>query len=569
MATFDETVETVDARPPSFGSGGESSGAGGESSGPGSSVHSGTIALTGTQPADALRLEEVERTRKFMLLTVAICVAMGTSVPLLSGHPTIQKYLVPAIVVTGLLAAFLYYHFRDPENYSTAKITPFAAWLAAMTFGGVVYWGVFSAAPSMVVMGIYFFSRTQSLGAALFVYFECALIQGIASSLFLVGVMPDPGMYPMPDLPVWELLVSQGIVQMIYLATFWIARSTRRSTVHAIEKLQIAARKIAQREALFQEVRQELDAALKVGGAGRYTDQVFGAYKLGALIGRGAMGEVYEAAHQETGEPAAVKLLHAHILDSPTHVTRFFREAKAAAALDSPHVIEIFEMSDAMASVPYMIMERLRGHDLAHHLRAKRRLSRRELVQMLKQVGSAVDVARDKGIVHRDLKPQNLLLAEQPGGDDIWKILDFGVSKLGEGGGTLTQGNVVGTPVYMAPEQARGEAVDHRADLYALAAIAYRCLTGRPPFSGKDVPTILYNVVYQMPPRPSDFAELYTDIDYALALGLAKRPADRFDTAAELTEAIRLALRGDLDSETKQRAVGLLSTYPWDNQHAA
>jgi len=150
----------------------------------------------------------------------------------------------------------------------------------------------------------------------------------------------------------------------------------------------------------------------------------------------------------------------------------------------------------------------------------------------------------------------------------MWKILDFGVSKLGEGSGTLTQGNVVGTPAYMAPEQARGATVDYRADLYALAAIAYRCLTGRPPFSGKDVPTMLYNVVYDMPPRPSDFAEMYPDVDFALAVGFAKRAEDRYGSAAELVDAMRQAFRGELGIETKQRGIALLSTHPWHNQDA-
>jgi serine/threonine-protein kinase len=356
---------------------------------------------------------------------------------------------------------------------------------------------------------------------------------------------------------------------MVFFFTYAVARSSRKTTLDAIGKLQDAMRQVAQREALLQEARHDLDRALRIGGAGRYTDQVLGAYKLGVLIGRGAMGEVYEATHQETGGLAAVKLLHPNVLENPDHVVRFLREARAAAAIQSPHVVAVIDASEPLAPMPYLIMERLFGKDLAYHLRKRRRLSLAQLCEIVRQVGSVIDQTRLQGIVHRDLKPQNLFLADQPAGDPIWKILDFGVSKLGDGSGTLTRGHVVGTPVYMAPEQARGRPVDHRADLYALAAIAYRCVTGRPPFSGKDVPAVLFNVVYEMPPRPSELAPLPAEIDAVLAVGLAKQPSDRFATAAELGEALVFACEGRLVAETRFRAETLLSRHDWGTRDSA
>lgn len=161
--------------------------------------------------------------------------------------------------------------------------------------------------------------------------------------------------------------------------------------------------------------------------------------------------------------------------------------------------------------------------------------------------------------MHRDLKPHNVFFA-QPA--EVWKILDFGVSKVG-GTGTLTKGHVVGTPAYMAPEQARGEDVDHRADVYSLAAILYRAVTGHPAFASKDVPTTLYDVVFRVPTQPSIHASLPADVDRVLALGLAKLPADRFATALELAEWFALAITDQLTPEQRRRADELATKHPW------
>ncbi len=142
-------------------------------------------------------------------------------------------------------------------------------------------------------------------------------------------------------------------------------------------------------------------------------------------------------------------------------------------------------------------------------------------------------------------------------------MLDFGVAALDDHSGTLTQGKIVGTPSYMAPEQARGERVDHRADVYALAAIAYRWLTGRPVVTGRDLHTALYQTVHVMPERPSSLAELSPDLDAVLAIGLVKDPATRWDRIAELRDAVIAALSGNLDAEIHARAADLVERHPW------
>lgn len=520
-----------------------------------------------TSPMEALLLAEVGRTRNFLWVVYLICALVLGLLPVLSGSPEVEIALAAAIVICAALAGYLHLSIRDPARYTSARVLPVAWWTAVTSSIAVLYWGVFSPAPIAVVMGMYFFCRAQSFAGALLIYATCAGLQGIFSRLVIAGVFADPALLVVAGMPRHELVLTQLMVQVIFLLTFLMARASRRAELYSIEQLRLAMRQVSQREALLQEARFDLDRALRIGGPGHYTDQVLGGFTLGAVIGRGAMGEIYEATRLDTGEPAAVKLLHPHVRDDPQVVERFLREARAAGALQVPNVVRILGASGTDAPSPYLAMEYLRGHDLAHYLRRRRRLAHAWIVELAEQVGSVIDAARETGIVHRDLKPQNLFRTETDSGASLWKVLDFGVSKLGEHSGTLTQGRVVGTPAYMAPEQARGRAVDHRADLYALAAIVYRCATGRPPFSGKDMPVILHEVVYTMPPRPGELAELHSDVDLALAIGLAKRPGDRFDTGAELADAIEVALTGRLDEATRRRARALVAEMPWGKHH--
>lgn len=202
-------------------------------------------------------------------------------------------------------------------------------------------------------------------------------------------------------------------------------------------------------------------------------------------LGRGGMGEVYEALDTAKQMPAAVKLLLATHLANAHYIERFAREAKAAAALDSPHVVKVLEVGTVAEGVPYIAMERLEGCELAALLRDRRSMPLAEVVELVEQIAQGLEAARRAGVVHRDVKPHNVFSAK-----GVWKILDFGVSKLAETDGTLTRGHVIGTPTYMAPEQARGGDVDHRADVYGLAATAYRAVTGRAPFAARDVAVI-------------------------------------------------------------------------------
>ena len=523
------------------------------------------LATIVSSPEDALIDEEINRTRGFALMCVLLNGVGLIALPFLpSRHEVLRWLLFGAVGVSFAQAVWFSLSLRNPQNFTVGRVFVQAVTATIAAYLAILYWGVFSAAPSLIVIGIYFFGRSAYRRSAYMVLILCVCLQATFASLIASKVMLDPGLFPLGDQPAAVIAFTQAVVLGLFGMAFWLARQARQSTLRAIDGLLAARRQVSQKEAQFEEVKRELDRALVIGGPGRYTDQILGGYKLGPVIGRGGMGEVYEAAHVQTGEIAAVKLLHSNLLSNPDSVRRFLREAQAAGAIESAHSVAILGTSTPDERVPYLIMERLHGHDLAYYLRKSSRLNPTQLIEMMRQVAQVIDAASIRGIVHRDLKPQNLFFAVDPRSEHrIWKVLDFGASKLGHHSGTLTEGRVIGTPGYLSPEQACGEDVDGAADRYGLAAIAYRCITGRIPFSGKDLPGILYKVVHGMPPQPTSLAAVPAGVDAVLAVGLAKRGVDRFETALELANALEAALMGHRDEWLERRAEALLADYPW------
>jgi serine/threonine-protein kinase len=204
-------------------------------------------------------------------------------------------------------------------------------------------------------------------------------------------------------------------------------------------------------------------------------------------------------------------------------------------------------------------MERLHGQTLAELFRHEPRLGPGDLLALCWQVAEAIDCAAAAGIVHRDLKPQNLFRT----GVGVWKVLDFGVALLASDP-AMTADGVVGTPHYMAPEQAQGLRADTRADLYALGAIAYRCATGRHPLDAADPAALLYAIVHRMPVRPGALASVPRDFDRWCALALAKSPDCRFASGDALARALAAALDHALDGELRDRADAAIRAYPWE-----
>jgi serine/threonine-protein kinase len=519
----------------------------------------GTMSITSAR--DAMRDEEIERTRTFIAGGWAISVVAAVAVLFMDAPPALVDVFIGGLGLGVIVSARQYIRLANPANYTERGLVGLAVVAVFNGHMAVLLFGTFSGVVLMVVMGVHFIARTELDRVARWIFATALVTYAGIATLVVTGVIADPGVFA-ADRSFDRATLVTGAVFVLgcYVLAYHTARAARATSLVALDRLHGATRLASQREALMDELRADLERALQVGGPGRYTDETIGVFRLGIVLGRGAMGEVYEAAHVETGAPAAVKLLRRELLSDATQVARFLREVRASGALDSPHVVRVIDASAEGSGLPYLAMERLRGHTLAALLRDQGRLLRPELVAMWRQVAIGLDAAAAAGIVHRDLKPQNLHRSD----DGTWKILDFGVATLSADTGTLTHGDIVGTPHYMAPEQARGQRVDARADVYSLGAIAYRCATGRHPFAAGDTPSLLYQVVNQMPPRPGALAELPGDVDRAFAIALAKSPEERFASGIELADALTAALAGELDPKLRKRGDALIRKYPWE-----
>ncbi len=270
-------------------------------------------------------------------------------------------------------------------------------------------------------------------------------------------------------------------------------------------------------------------------------DLIAGKYRLERPLARGGMGEVWTARNLQLDVPVAIKLMSAQALSSLDLVQRFEREAKSAAQLRHQNVVTIFEHG-VVDGVPFMAMELLDGQDLSARIRQRGRLSHAEALPIIAGVCKALRRAHEMQIVHRDLKPANVFLVRQDD-DEIVKVLDFGIAKIlgGVVGAESTKaGGLLGTPHYMAPEQAQSTVgkIDHRADLWALGVIAFRLLTGALPFTGKDPVQVLMHICTARAPLASSIApELGLKFDAFFDKALARAPADRFQSARDFAEA--------------------------------
>jgi serine/threonine-protein kinase len=503
--------------------------------GRGAAAASSTIASS----ADALLRDERSRTQRLAWTGLSLAIATSVALPILGGDRTATIVLIASMIVLALANVFLLVLAREGKHFTEARLA--VPWLAgiAAALGTTYYFGLLSGALGAAMLALYFIGLGASGRIALAAYGFFLASHGTLVVLAAAGVIRDRGLLSSDAMSPSVRLAAEALILGLFVAAFLLARASRRTTQAAVVELERAVRALAHREALLAEARADFARALRIGDAGRWTDQVLGSFKLGVVIGRGSMGEVYAATGTATAEDAAIKMLHLEAVTHQGNVERFRREARIAGSLSSPHVVRVLEVGDDSAALPYIAMERLRGVDLAQHLRARARLPLGEVVELVRQVANGLEAARAAGIVHRDLKPQNLFRVD--GTAPTWKILDFGVSKVLGSEGTLTGDGIVGTPQYMAPEQASGDDVDHRADVYALAAIAYRCLTGRPLFTANDVPSLLYKLVHTLPVRAGALVPLPAAVDDVLGGALAKRPGDRPASAVAFADALAAA----------------------------
>ena len=275
---------------------------------------------------------------------------------------------------------------------------------------------------------------------------------------------------------------------------------------------------------------------------------LLGKYRVVELIGRGGMGTVWRATHVTTGRKLAIKVLDERFLSNAGVVERFGREARAASAIRHPGIVEVLDLDQTKGGIPFLVMELLEGDTLGQRIERRGRLGQSETVDIMLQLLEALDAAHAHGVVHRDLKPDNIVLVPRSkGASETVKILDFGISqKADERVQQLTMaGSVLGTPHYMAPEQALGEGeVDARADVYAAGVVMYECVVGDVPFDGPNYNRLIQIILNDVPVPPrAHGAQIDAGLEEVILSALAKDRAFRPQSAKEFLDLIRAVTR--------------------------
>ncbi len=284
--------------------------------------------------------------------------------------------------------------------------------------------------------------------------------------------------------------------------------------------------------------------------------EVAGQFRIVKRIGSGGMGAVYKAEQPDMNRHVAIKILHKRYLSRTDLVSRFRREARAMSHLSHPNTARVFLYGQLEDGACYFVMEYLEGRNLAQVVRANGPMDEERAVHVMAQVCGALDEAHRAGIIHRDLKPENIFLTSQGGIDDYPKVLDFGLAKVTEkqmkpGSMILTrEGMVFGTPEFMSPEQARGKALDPRADIYSLGVIMYELLSGKLPFNAKQ-PIEFIQLHVNEPPTPlrEHMPEVSPRLEQAVMKALEKDPDHRYASAAEFGAALTASLSAPPEAE--------------------
>ena len=301
---------------------------------------------------------------------------------------------------------------------------------------------------------------------------------------------------------------------------------------------------------MSQKLRQE--AAQRLG------QRVAGKYHLRRVLGVGGMGVVYAAWHQFTERMVAIKLLHAAIAGTPTHAQRFLQEATASAAIQHPGIAEVLDAGREDDGSLYVVFELLDGEDLGMAILGHRAPALR-LLEVGAEVLDALAAAHSQGFIHRDIKPANIFLLSDPKGATSVKLLDFGIARRVRSSGVndgLTQaGAVVGTPYYMSPEQMCGEAVDGRADLWALAVVLFYGLTGDLPFTGRSYVALLTEMLRGGRPELADSEGVPAGTEAFLQKALTPRIEERFQSAASMQAALLALLPSKTEAEETEHIV--------------
>ncbi len=268
---------------------------------------------------------------------------------------------------------------------------------------------------------------------------------------------------------------------------------------------------------------------------------VAGRYEIECVLGEGGMGRVYRARHGSLGRGFALKVLKPELASDAALAERFTLEAKAAASVSSPHVVQITDFGELDSGQPFFVMELLEGRSLSQVIRDHGSLSAGDIARIVRPLAEGLGAAHDAGVIHRDLKPDNVNVAALDSEAPIVKVLDFGLAKVAGASKLTRDGMVFGTPHYMSPEQAAGEPLDHRVDVYSLGVVMYEMATGRTPFEADTYMGVLTQHLHIMPTRPSELlgSDCLGALEDIILRCLAKRPSQRFDGMDQLVAELR------------------------------
>ena len=295
-----------------------------------------------------------------------------------------------------------------------------------------------------------------------------------------------------------------------------------------------------------------------------------GRYRVVQLLGRGGMGNVYLAEETRLRRKSALKVLHQHLTHDRTHVERFLREAQTIAQFEHPNIVDIFAYGEEPNGVVFFAMELLNGEDLDARIKHsdERPYTTHEACLWAIQVARAVAVVHDAGLIHRDLKVSNIFLARRRNGEEVVKLLDFGIARPEDGSELTATGIALGTPSYMSPEQIENRSVDRRADIYSFGILLFKLVTGQLPFSGDAIQVAMQHRE-ATPPKPSEVAPdacISPELERVILTAIAKRPGDRFQTMHAVEAAIVALVEAEapelIASVTRPARPSTLSSIP-------
>lgn len=502
-----------------------------------------------------------ERSNKLRVYVLWIAVVIDVAIWLaLRNDPTIDRAVLERFAVINIsilsvdgvlaIAAFRYAALRRSWVIaSCAALEGFTVLVWIQATGTLSSYFVLFGALVIVAYRLAFDFTTGAASALSMIALHAAAI-----GLELGGVLRPEALFAGAPSRVYQVQMYQWMavtsIASVYVAAFVGANAY--------------INKLREKEHALREVRREADAIAERVRHGRLSGLVIADdLALGELLGRGGMGEIYMARRVSDETSVAVKVLHPHLVDSGTALERFRREARAAERIPSEFTACILEVgTDDEHDVHYIVMEYLRGEDMGALLRRRGPLGVRELLPIARKIAQALDAAHAVDVVHRDLKPSNVFLVGSDNDDELdVRLLDFGISKmLDDTDDPLTRADaVLGTIGYMAPEQALSQLgpIGPAADRFSFAAMLYRALCGRAPFAARDVAGAIHALLKLQPPAPSSLRpELNEEIDAVLKRGMAKAPADRYDSAMAMVEELELAA-ASCTNDTTERPTAL------------